>query len=193
MTQIFKDYSEFRQREDKAINGVSPGFAEENENWEQGNISNEGCWCCSGCSDCADCSGCYRCSGCSDCSRCSRCSDCSDCADLNNKHEVKQVITIPIIDNIHQKILEAVQQPDALNMSEWHTCDTTHCRAGWVSFLAGPAGKELEKQTCTEFAAMQIYKASSPIMVSPVRFYESNEVAMADIIRCAKEEATLVQ
>jgi len=36
---------------------------------------------------------------------------------------------------------------------------------------------------------MQIYKASSPIRVSPVRFFESNEVAMADIQRCAAEEA----
>jgi hypothetical protein len=36
---------------------------------------------------------------------------------------------------------------------------------------------------------MQIYKASSDIRVSPVRFYETNEVAMADIKRCAEEEA----
>ena len=73
-------------------------------------------------------------------------------------------------------------------MDVWHTCDTTHCRAGWITTLAGPAGKALEEATSTEFAAMQIYKASSPIRVSPVRFYETNEVAMADILRCAKEE-----
>jgi hypothetical protein len=36
---------------------------------------------------------------------------------------------------------------------------------------------------------MQICKASSPIRVSPVRFFETDAVAMADIERCAKEEA----
>lgn len=76
-------------------------------------------------------------------------------------------------------------------MSEWHICDTTHCRAGWVVHLAGAAGYDLEERTSTLFAAMQIYKASSPIRVSPVRFYESNEVALADMKRCADEEAKL--
>ena len=74
-------------------------------------------------------------------------------------------------------------------MDNWHVCDTTHCRAGWVTFLAGAAGKNLEEKTSTAFAAMQMYKASSPIRVSPVRFYETNTVATADIKRCAEEEA----
>lgn len=54
--------------------------------------------------------------------------------------------------------------------------------------LAGKSGKALEELTSTEFAAMQIYKASSPIKVSPVRFYETNEIAMKDIVNCAEEE-----
>ena len=78
-------------------------------------------------------------------------------------------------------------------MGDWHTCDTTHCRAGWVVFLAGKQGMALEGLTSTPFAAMQIYKKSSPIKVSPTRFHESNEVAMADIIRCAKEEKELLK
>lgn len=97
---------------------------------------------------------------------------------------------IPIIENIHQKIAEAVSAEGTLNMDNWHTCDTTHCRAGWVTFLAGEAGKRLETETDTCFAAMQIYKASSDIKVSPVRFFEPNDVAMADILRCAEEERT---
>ena len=55
-------------------------------------------------------------------------------------------------------------------------------------FLAGDAGKALESKTSTLFAAMQIYKASSPIQVSPTRFFESNEIAMKDMERCAAEE-----
>lgn len=76
-------------------------------------------------------------------------------------------------------------------MGSWHTCDTTHCRAGWVVNLAGPTGYELEEKTSTLFAAMQIYNASSSIVVNPPRFYETNEVALADMERCAKEEANI--
>jgi hypothetical protein len=73
-------------------------------------------------------------------------------------------------------------------MSTWHTCETTHCRAGWVVTLAGEKGKELEQKTSTLFAAMMIYKASSDIRVSPTRFFESNVKAMEDIKRCAELE-----
>jgi hypothetical protein len=73
-------------------------------------------------------------------------------------------------------------------MSTWHTCETTHCRAGWVEVLAGKEGKELANKTSTSFAAMVIYDKSSSIKVSPVQFYVSNEEAMKDIRRCEKEE-----
>jgi hypothetical protein len=89
--------------------------------------------------------------------------------------------------------LEAVSKPDALNMSDWHSCDTTHCRAGWVVHLAGAAGCALEKQTSTVFAAMQIYRKSSPVKVSPPRFYENNEKAMTDIKACAEKEIELAK
>ena len=85
--------------------------------------------------------------------------------------------------------MDAVSQPNALNMDTWHTCETTHCRAGWVVTLAGKEGKELETNTSTIFAAMQIYHKSSPdIKVSPPRFYEDNETAMKDMIACADKE-----
>lgn len=73
-------------------------------------------------------------------------------------------------------------------MGDWHTCETMHCRAGWVVHLAGAEGKALESATSTLFAAMQICHKSSPIKVSPPRFYEKNEKAMKDIERCAAEE-----
>jgi hypothetical protein len=73
-------------------------------------------------------------------------------------------------------------------MSDWHTCETTHCRAGWAVFLAGQAGKELEEKTSTLFAAMQIYKASSEIRVFPPQFYKPNKEALEDMKRCAELE-----
>ena len=84
--------------------------------------------------------------------------------------------------------MAAVSKPKALNMQNWHTCETTHCRAGWVVHLAGQAGYELEKRTSPIFAAMQIYKASG-YEISPVRFYDANEKAMEDMKRLAEEEA----
>jgi len=73
-------------------------------------------------------------------------------------------------------------------MSDWHTCETTHCRAGWVVTLAGEAGRTLEKKTSTLFAAMQIYRKSSSIKVSQARFFETDAQALADMKRCANEE-----
>jgi hypothetical protein len=101
---------------------------------------------------------------------------------------IPRALNVPIIPQIHQSVANAALQPTALNMRHWHTCETTHCRAGWVVALAGEAGRALEEKTSTEFAAMQIYKASSPIRVSPARFYDSDEAAREDIERCAKLE-----
>ena len=73
-------------------------------------------------------------------------------------------------------------------MNAWHTCDTTHCRAGWVVHLAGDAGYALERFYNTTLAAQLIYRESgSPI--NPCRFYDSNEDALADIKRMAGQEA----
>ena len=138
---------------------------------------------CSDCSGCSDCSDCSRCSDCSDCSGCSRCSDCSGCSDWHPQPVA--VPEIPVIEDIHKKLYAAVSRPQALDMDNWHTCDTTHCRAGWVVHLAGEAGYELERKTSALFAAQQIYKASG-YEISPVRFYDDNEKAMADMKRLAE-------
>ena len=95
---------------------------------------------------------------------------------------------IPVIKNIHQKVYEAASKPGCLNMSRWHDCETTHCRAGWVVHLAGEAGYALEKRTSPVFAAMQIYEASG-YLIAPPRFYESNNLALADMKKLAEQEA----
>jgi len=53
--------------------------------------------------------------------------------------------------------------------------------------LAGEQGRELESATSTLFAAMQIYKASG-YEISPCRFFDSDEDAMADMKRLAELE-----
>ena len=76
-------------------------------------------------------------------------------------------------------------------MDQVHVCDTTHCRAGWAVHLAGEAGYALEERFGWELAAMKIYDASAPNLpkISPVRFYETDGVAMEDMKRMAALEA----
>jgi hypothetical protein len=107
---------------------------------------------------------------------------------LNSNPLETEALPIPKIENIHTAVLAAVSQENALEMETWHTCETTHCRAGWVVTLAGEAGKKLEAFHKTELAAALIYRESSPHQVSFARFYDSNEAAMADIKRMAELE-----
>ena len=147
-----------------------------------------GCSSCIGCSDCSDCSGCRYCSGCSGCSDCSDCSDCSGCIGCSDCSDKKETpVKIPVIEQIDQAVYAAVTAaPDALNMSKWHVCDTTHCRAGWVVHLAGEEGYALQKFfNSTALAAQLIYRESrSPI--NPCRFFDSNENALADMKQSAE-------
>jgi uncharacterized protein YjbI with pentapeptide repeats len=92
---------------------------------------------------------------------------------------------LPKIENIHVAVLAAASNPGALDMNQWHTCDTTHCRAGWVVTLAGDGGRVLEGVYGTAAAAALIYQASDPTLERIPDFYCSNEDAMADMARLA--------
>jgi hypothetical protein len=92
---------------------------------------------------------------------------------------------VPKIEDIHKRVYEAVSRPEALNMGSWHTCETTHCRAGWVVNLAGEAGKKLEEFFNTPLAAQLIYRESG-YRINPCRFYDSNEDALADMKKLAE-------
>jgi hypothetical protein len=81
-------------------------------------------------------------------------------------------------------VFEAVSKPKALNMQNWHTCNTTHCRAGWVVHLAGEAGYALERFHNTALAAQLIYRESG-YQINPGRFFDSNEAALEDMRKLA--------
>jgi uncharacterized protein YjbI with pentapeptide repeats len=93
---------------------------------------------------------------------------------------------MPVINNIHQVVYEAASRPNALNMLTWHTCETTHCRAGWVTTLAGDAGKALEAEVGPHLAAFLIYRASDPSMVDAPNFHATDSDALADMKRLAE-------
>ena len=95
---------------------------------------------------------------------------------------------VPVIPNIDLTILAAIENGGRLRMANWHTCETTHCRAGWAIHLAGEAGLKLEKKHGSAGAGALIYAASRPGKPIP-NFYASDAVAMADIRACAAEIA----
>jgi hypothetical protein len=92
---------------------------------------------------------------------------------------------VPVIEALDAKILAAVTTGGGhLDMSTWHKCETTHCRAGWAITLAGEAGKALEEKHGPQRAGTMIYRASTGRVP---HFFASTERAMEDIKRCAED------
>jgi len=90
---------------------------------------------------------------------------------------------------LHQKVLEEVsKEGQELNMNNWHTCSTTHCRAGWIVHIAGQEGYDLERKTDSSFAAQLILRESTDIPIGLHKFFWDKKSSMSDIIRCAELE-----
>jgi uncharacterized protein YjbI with pentapeptide repeats len=66
----------------------------------------------------------------------------------------------------------ALASPGALEMETWHTCETTHCLAGWAVHLSGAAGKALEATTSPSVAGAILAPSLAHL------FYVSNEEAL---------------
>lgn len=56
---------------------------------------------------------------------------------------------------------QILASPEALNMSDWHTCDTSHCLAGWAVHLSGPPGYALEAVVGPEVAGRLLMPSAS--------------------------------
>jgi hypothetical protein len=97
---------------------------------------------------------------------------------------------VPVIEQIDAKILEAIELGGALDMSHWHTCETTHCRAGWAIHLAGEAGAKLEKERGPFHAGAMIYRASTG---RAPHFFARDADALEDIRRCAAEQMAVTE
>lgn len=89
---------------------------------------------------------------------------------------------VPVVPDLDKKIAETTRPKNALKMSTWHTCHTTHCRAGWAIVPAGDAGAALEQHVGSAFAGTLIYLVSTGRVPN---FYASNKDARVDIKRCA--------
>jgi hypothetical protein len=94
---------------------------------------------------------------------------------------------VPVVERLDSRILGLVESGEGkLDMRAWHTCETTHCRAGWAVTLAGEAGKKLEDEVGSYRAGSMIYRASTGR--SP-HFFATDEAALEDIRVCAAQEA----
>jgi uncharacterized protein YjbI with pentapeptide repeats len=111
-------------------------------------------------------------------------------ADLRyaNLHGAIGLPVAPVVPRIDAAILAALEAGGTLAMDTWHTCETTHCRAGWAIVLAGDAGRKLRSLTTPYLAGRLIYEASRPGMRCP-DFFASDDAALADIRRCAVEQS----
>lgn len=85
---------------------------------------------------------------------------------------------VPIVPDIDRRILAALGKGGELCMPWWHTCETTHCRAGWAIHLAGKAGYDLEEAVGPSAAAALIYQKSAGYVPD---FYADENSALKDI------------
>jgi hypothetical protein len=104
-------------------------------------------------------------------------------ANLSNADLSDAPFAVPHLD---AKILARIQSGGKLQMNCWHSCETSHCRAGWAVVVAGPAGRALEWMQGTHAAASLIYAASRPKDKIPdfAADLDSEEV-LSDIKKCA--------
>jgi uncharacterized protein YjbI with pentapeptide repeats len=94
---------------------------------------------------------------------------------------------VPVVEALDAKILSAINvEGCALDMSSWHKCETTHCRAGWAVTLAGKEGADLEAKYGPEDAGRRIYLASTGYVPN---FFASNDAALADIKARAEKQS----
>ena len=100
---------------------------------------------------------------------------------------------IPIIASIHQQLYAAATQSDnSLDMADWHSCATTHCRAGWIVVLAGDSGKALEEKLGTDVAAYLIYRKSDKFdLLRAINFYCTKSQALQEMRQLAEKEKAL--
>ena len=92
---------------------------------------------------------------------------------------------VPVVPDLDRRILEVIDSgAGKLEMGQWHSCETTHCRAGWAITLGGALGKALEAERGPAMAGHMIYLASTG---RSAHFYATNEAALEDLRKRAAE------
>lgn len=92
----------------------------------------------------------------------------------------------PVVPDLDYRILTLIERGSgSLNMDAWHTCQTTHCLAGWAIHLAGVSGYDLERDLGPSVAGTLIFQASCGYVPD---FFARNEEALQDLRERVEEE-----
>ena len=67
---------------------------------------------------------------------------------------------VTLLDKIRAIVIDPAK-PEALNMRDWHTCETTHCLAGWAQHLSGQPGDTQTVGTALIWPAAHMFFASN--------------------------------
>lgn len=86
----------------------------------------------------------------------------------------------PVVPDMEKRIAVACAVPGALRMLDWHTCGSTHCRAGWAIHHAGEEGAALENLVGPGVAGALIYWKNAGHIPD---FYTTDDEAAADIAK----------
>lgn len=93
---------------------------------------------------------------------------------------------VPVIPDLDRQIWKILQQSEGrLDMNQWHTCNTTHCRAGWAIHIAGCY--DLERRIGPSAAGALIYAAARPDRRIP-NFYGAKEAVLAELMAGGNDE-----
>jgi hypothetical protein len=71
-----------------------------------------------------------------------------------------------------QAVATAALANNGLDMSRWHTCDTTHCLSGWAIHQAGELGRLLEAAVGADVAGLMLLGPDAQR-----HFHDENEAA----------------
>ena len=67
---------------------------------------------------------------------------------------------VTLLDKIRAIVIDPAK-PEALNMHDWHACETTHCLAGWAQHLSGQPGDTQTVGTALIWPAAHMFFASN--------------------------------
>ena len=85
---------------------------------------------------------------------------------------------LPIATDAPARLLAVAQaalaSPDALEMDQWHRCETTHCICGWAEHLGGPLANLIIQTQGNDIGGLMLLGVEAH-----AHFYSTNEKARA--------------
>ena len=92
--------------------------------------------------------------------------------------DLRDALGLPIAADAPARLLAVAQaalaSPDALDMSSWHKCETTHCICGWAEHLGGPLAELIIRTQGNDLGGLMLLGIEAH-----AHFYQTNDKARA--------------